>query len=222
MVPMKMMTGTGLYSLACLLMISSVCSTCVPLECLRCDIIASPEVSGNHKADEAICEHLCSNTTQCLNTTDVENCIKDFEVFLNTSYGFEVEEGDDLTMECAHDLPVRVHDLLVFVWLKDGLPLEGENNSTVTLERIGIDTPTEGKYTCIIQSPCGNFTSDPEELEFKDLTVVIIVICGVSAVVLVLALGMGIKIMLKKDFAKTKTRMQQNTQNLRNTANTTE
>lgn len=30
----------------------SVRSTCVPLECLRCDIIPSPEVSGNHKADE--------------------------------------------------------------------------------------------------------------------------------------------------------------------------
>ncbi|KAK6298755.1 hypothetical protein J4Q44_G00302650, partial [Coregonus suidteri] len=119
-----------------------------------------------------------------------------------------------------HDLPVRDHDLLVFVWLKDGLPLEGENNSTLTLERIGIDTPSKGKYTCTIQSPCGNFTSDPEELEFKDLTVVIIVICGVSAVVLVL--GMGLKIMLKKNFVKTKTRMQQNTPNLRSTATTTE
>ncbi|KAK6298298.1 hypothetical protein J4Q44_G00313530 [Coregonus suidteri] len=185
MVPMKAMTGTGLYSLACLLVITIYPS--------------------------AVCDSLCSNTTQCFNGTDVK-------VTLNSISGFSVYEGDDLTIDCTHNLPVGLRNLLVFVWLKDNHCLEGENNSNLTLKRVV--TKTNGIYVCTIQSPCGNFTSDSREIKVEDLTMLTIVICGVSAVVLILVLGIGMKIMLKKEFAKTKNRRQQNAQNLQSTTTT--
>ncbi|CAB1325247.1 unnamed protein product [Coregonus sp. 'balchen'] len=89
-----------------------------------------------------------------------------------------VYEGDDLTIDCTHNLPVGLRNLLVFVWLKDNHCLEGENNSNLTLKRVV--TKTNGIYVCTIQSPCGNFTSDSREIKVEELTVVILVICGVS------------------------------------------
>ncbi|XP_020359218.1 uncharacterized protein LOC109905999 isoform X3 [Oncorhynchus kisutch] len=193
MVPMKARTGTGLYSLACLLMISSVCSTCVPLMCLKCNLTHSPGISAAGLPDN------------------------DFKVLLNTSSGFKVQEGDNLDIECSHNLPVEPKSPLVFVWLMDGVHLKGKNSSQLTVKKVGIDTSGKEKYACTIQSPCGNFTSEPKEIEVEGVTMLVIVICGVSAVVLILAMGIGMKIMLKMEFAKTKNRRQQNAQNLQRT-----
>ncbi|KAM9413082.1 uncharacterized protein ACWYII_025097 isoform 2-T2 [Salvelinus alpinus] len=220
MVLMKARTGTGLYSLASLLMISSVCSTCVPLMCLRCNVTHSPGISAMGLPDKAICDTLCSNTTQCFNATVQQYCSKDFKVLLNTSSGFKVKEGDTLNIECSHNLPVELKSPLVFVWLKDDVCLEGENSSQLTVKKVGIDTSGKEKYACTIQSPCGNFTSEPKEIEIEAMTLLVIVICGVSAVVLILAMGIGMKIMLKNEFAKTKNRRQQNAQNLQRTTTT--
>ncbi|XP_014068045.1 uncharacterized protein isoform X2 [Salmo salar] len=220
MVLMKARTGTGLYSLACLLMISSVCSTCVPFMCLRCNLTHSPGISATGLLDKAMCDTLCSDTHQCFNATVQQQCSKDFKVLLNTSSGFKVVEGADLIIECAHNLPVEPKIPLVFVWLMDGVSLTGENSSQLTVKKVGIATSGKNKYACTIQSPCGNFTSDPKEIEFEDTTLLVIVICGVSAVVLILAMGIGMKIMLKKEFAKTKNRRQQNAQNLQRTTTT--
>ncbi|XP_021439324.2 uncharacterized protein LOC110504822 isoform X2 [Oncorhynchus mykiss] len=217
MVPMKARTGTGLYSLACLLMISSVCSTCVPLMCLKCNLTHSPGISAAGLPDNAICDILCSDTTQCFNATIQQYCSKDFKVLLNTSSGFKVQEGDNLDIECSHNLPVEPKSPLVFVWLMDGVHLKGKNSSMLTVKKVGIDTSGKEKYACTIQSPCGNFTSEPKEIEVEDVTMLVIVICGVSAVVLILAMGIGMKIMLKMEFAKTKNRRQQNAQNLQRT-----
>ncbi|XP_035600045.1 uncharacterized protein LOC118363371 [Oncorhynchus keta] len=215
MVPMK--ARTGLYSLACLLMISSVCSTCVPLMCLKCNLTHSPGISAAGLPDNAICDTLCSDTTQCFNATVQQYCSKDFKVLLNTSSGFKVQEGDNLDIECSHNLPVEPKSPLVFVWLMDGVHLKGKNSSLLTVKKVGIDTSGKEKYACTIQSPCGNFTSEPKEIEVEGMTMLIIVICGVSAVVLILAMGIGMKIMLKMEFAKTKNRRQQNAQNLQRT-----
>nr|XP_046180731.1 uncharacterized protein LOC124011417 [Oncorhynchus gorbuscha]XP_046180732.1 uncharacterized protein LOC124011417 [Oncorhynchus gorbuscha] len=217
MVPMKARTGTGLYSLACLLMISSVCSTCVPLMCRKCNLTHSPGISAAGLPDNAICDTLCSDTTQCFNATVQQYCSKDFKVLLNTSSGFKVQEGDNLDIECSHNLPVEPKSPLVFAWLMDGVHLKGKNSSLLTVKKVGIDTSGKEKYACTIQSPCGNFTSEPKEIEVEGLTMLVIVICGVSAVVLILAMGIGMKIMLKMEFAKTKNRRQQNAQNLRRT-----
>ncbi|XP_055744984.1 uncharacterized protein LOC129827810 [Salvelinus fontinalis] len=220
MVLMKARTGTGLYSLASLLMISSVCSTCVPLMCLRCNLTHSPGISATGLPDKAFCDNLCSDTTQCFNATVQQYCSKDFKVLLNTSSGFKVKEGDTLNIECSHNLPVEPKSQLVFVWLVDDVCLEGENSSQLTVKKVGIDTSGKEKYACTIQSPCGNFTSEPKEIEIEAMELLVIVICGVSAVVLILAMGIGMKIMLKNEFAKTKNRRQQNAQNLQRTTTT--
>ncbi|XP_036826348.1 uncharacterized protein LOC110504822 isoform X1 [Oncorhynchus mykiss] len=167
MVPMKARTGTGLYSLACLLMISSVCSTCVPLMCLKCNLTHSPGISAAGLPDNAICDILCSDTTQCFNATIQQYCSKDFKVLLNTSSGFKVQEGDNLDIECSHNLPVEPKSPLVFVWLMDGVHLKGKNSSMLTVKKVGIDTSGKEKYACTIQSPCGNFTSEPKEIEVE-------------------------------------------------------
>lgn len=88
-------------------------------------------------------------------------------MLLNTSSGFKVQEGDNLDIECSHNLPVEPKSPLVFVWLMDGVHLKGKNSSLLTVKKVGIDTSGKEKYACTIQSPCGNFTSEPKEIEVE-------------------------------------------------------
>ncbi|KAJ8015308.1 hypothetical protein DPEC_G00024780 [Dallia pectoralis] len=153
MVTMKALTA--LYTLACLVMIRSVCSSCVP----------SVFFNGT-----------VSNTSECINMTD-------FKPSLNYT-PIDFVEGGDLTVNCVESLPPGVKNK-VFVWCMNGMPMSNENTSVLHLHKLGN-------------------------------VMLIILVCGVSAVGLVLALGICTKFMMYRQFGQMKNR-RQNAPHLQNT-----
>ncbi|XP_068571517.1 uncharacterized protein [Cebidichthys violaceus] len=168
-------------------------STCVPVQCLRCN------ATGETQADS--CE-LCSNNT-CIN--DIKpHCKKDFQVSVNST-GSELKEGDDITLTCVHNLP----DLnLTFGWKRDGKDIDdGKNKSKLHLENVLAHKG--GVYICIVNSSCGCYKSSPHNVTVENQSVLLLIICGVSALVLVLILGLAMKFKLKRDNAKARARREQ-------------
>ncbi|GAA6235254.1 carcinoembryonic antigen-related cell adhesion molecule 6-like [Lates japonicus] len=144
-----------------------------------------------------------------LNLTTV--CTNDFKVTINTT-GSHVQEGDDITLTCDHNLP---NLMLTFGWKKDGKEeQEHKNKSELFLKNVL--TPIAGQYVCYVNSTCGYYESPPHSVTVNNNSVVLLVICGVSALVLVVIMGLIMKFKLKRDNAKHRQRMAQRAQNGRN------
>ncbi|XP_070769902.1 uncharacterized protein [Enoplosus armatus] len=170
---------------------------CIPVECLRCNI------TGESQEDPCA---LCSNQTACIKDIPPK-CKRDFQVLINST-GSEANEGDDITLTCVHNLP---NLNLTFRWKK--VPeeiLRGQNKSKLVLKRVSLRD--KGQYICYVDSSCDNYKSLPHEVTVKDNNVVLLVICGVSALVLVLSMGLAMKVKLTRDNAKHKERMRQRAQ----------
>ncbi|XP_074503655.1 uncharacterized protein LOC141774747 [Sebastes fasciatus] len=201
------MRGVSLYLLLGHLLIAGVGSTCVPVQCLRCN------ATGETQADP--CSRCSNSSAQCIDVpSDIpSNCTKDFQVSVNTT-GSKVNEGDDITLTCVHNLP----DLnLTFGWIYDGEEIQkGRNKSELCLEKVL--TNRGGPYICFVNSSCGYYESSPHDVTVENQTVLILVICGVSALVLVLVLGLAMKFKLKRDNAKLKERMRQKAREGQNNA----
>ncbi|CAL8355188.1 unnamed protein product [Merluccius merluccius] len=75
-----------------------------------------------------------------------------------------------------------------------------------------------GTYSCVIYSPCGNFTSKGRLVEVNDNTVLLLALCFLCAVVLIIALGLAMKYKMKKDNADHKRRQAQRVQALQMTS----
>uniref|UniRef100_UPI0037E736AE uncharacterized protein n=1 Tax=Semicossyphus pulcher TaxID=241346 RepID=UPI0037E736AE len=178
-----------------LLLAAGYGSACVPAQCLVCK-----DAEETLPDSCPLCSEPCVNVSQW-----PPACQK--EVFINST-GSKVSEGDDITLTCVHDLP----DLnLTFGWMKDGEKLlEGQNKSQLFLKNVLSDK--RGQYSCSVNSSCGNFESSPHGVTVNNGSVLILIVCGVSAIALVLIMGVTMKCKLKRDNAKHKERMKQRAQ----------
>ncbi|KAM9356958.1 uncharacterized protein ABDE67_004545 [Symphorus nematophorus] len=195
------MAEISLYVLLGHLLIAGVGSVCFPVECLRCNVTGETPT-------KAPCL-LCSNPGPCINITqDIPPpCKTDFKVYINST-GSTADEGDDITLTCVHKLPNLD---LKFVWMKDKEDiLVGQNKSELVLKKVF--SHNAGKYTCRVESPCGNYTSSPHDVTVNNGGVLLLVICGISAVALILVLGLAMKFKLKRDNAKHRERRKQRAQ----------
>ncbi|XP_071373475.1 uncharacterized protein [Centroberyx affinis] len=183
-----------LYPLLGNLLITGVCSACVFAQCLKCNV-AGETPAGDGSAD--FCQPCSNNNSKCIN---------ELQVSLNGSASENLQEGDEVTIECFHNLPPLTVE---FEWRKDGETLEGQNTSKLTLK---VFTSHAGLYSCSVWSPCGNCTSSPHKVAVNDSIVLLLVICGVSAVVLVLILAVAMKCKLKKENAEHQRRKEQRAQ----------
>ena len=84
----------------------------------------------------------------------------DATAHLNPSSEYSVNEGDNLILHCYHNLPL----VDLFEWLRDGEVLEYSNVSKVTLKAF---STAKGAYRCRVRSPCGNFTSEEQQLDVE-------------------------------------------------------
>ncbi|XP_040904493.1 uncharacterized protein LOC121188698 [Toxotes jaculatrix] len=175
-----MVTGEiSLYFLLGHVFIAGIGSVCVPVQCLKCNITG----------------------------VTLKECINDFKVEINST-GSEVNEGDEVTLTCAHNLPNMTLEL---GWTKDGKEmLENKNKSKLVLEKVF--SPDAGCYICYVNSSCGNYESSQKCITVNNNSVIILVVCGVSALALILILGLAMKLKLKRDNAKHRERMEQRAQ----------
>ncbi|XP_031714014.1 uncharacterized protein LOC116389464 [Anarrhichthys ocellatus] len=169
-------------------------ATCVPVQCLRCN------ATGESQADPCL---LCSNNTEC--SDDIPpNYKKDFQVSVNST-GSNVKEGDDITLTCLHNFP----DLnLTFGWKRDGEDIHnGKNKSKLHLKNVF--ARKRGRYICFVNSLCGCYKSSPHKVTVEDQSVLLLIICCGSALVLVVIMGLAMKFKLKRDGAKHRERREQ-------------
>ncbi|XP_034399368.1 uncharacterized protein LOC117737478 isoform X2 [Cyclopterus lumpus] len=180
------MRGVFLNILLGNLLIAGAGSSCVPIQCLRCN------TTGETRADPCV---LCSNnSTECHDIPS--NCTKDFQVSVNST-GSNIKEGGDITLTCLHNYP----DLnLTFGWKRNKDILDGANKSKLFLKKVLSDKG--GQYMCLVNSLCGSSESLPLNVTVENQSLLILVICGVSALVLVLIMGLAMKYKLKRDSAK--------------------
>ncbi|XP_071314173.1 uncharacterized protein [Trachinotus anak] len=190
------MRETSLYCLLGHLIIVSVASSCVSVHCLRCNI------SQNEDYCKFCLKPICVNDT--LHANKPSSCKKDFRVYINST-GSNAKEGDTITLTCGHNVP---NLNLTLGWKKDGKEIhENKNMSSIVLDKVL--SPSAGQYICYVNSSCGNYESVPHIVTVENNNAVLLVICGVAALVLVLILGLAMKFKLKRDNAKHKARMAQ-------------
>ncbi|KAL0974025.1 hypothetical protein UPYG_G00214420 [Umbra pygmaea] len=223
---MKEITGAELSYQACLLMIifflSLSLSCCDNSTCVHCCNVTS-------ECKELCLDTICCNATECkelfldskcCNTNGITPmvCIKDYlTVQLKSTPELKVTEGGNVNLMCISNFSEKYPKKSVFVWSENGKPKPNYNTSNITLTNFGLKTPPTLRYSCTIQGPCGNFTSQEIQLQTEDMSVLIIVICGAAALVLVLAMGFSMKCMLNREFQATKNRRQQNAQHIQST-----
>ncbi|XP_041846580.1 uncharacterized protein LOC121643292 [Melanotaenia boesemani] len=159
--------------------------SCVPSECKTCNI--SAECCRNH----------LNNNNQCSNV---------FNVSINSTKS-ELSEGDEVNLTCVHNLPSLN---LTFAWFKNGEKITDKNEATLNFTKIlSADT---GEYVCSVNSICGSCKSLPLNVTVPNESIIIMVICGVAALVLVIGMGLAMKFKLNRDNAKHKARMRQREQ----------
>ncbi|XP_067104281.1 uncharacterized protein [Osmerus mordax] len=152
-----------------------------------------------HVSANTICS---SSASACCNTSCPQG-----EVNL-TSPSFDVTEGDDITMECEHNLPLTG---LEYEWRENNITMTDQSNNTLTLKRLL--APLTRNYSCsVISRCCGTHTSMTKTVVVKDNSMVILVLCAVLAVVFILAVGVSMKFFLKRENVKRKARMEMRNQ----------
>ncbi|XP_027139694.1 uncharacterized protein LOC104927065 [Larimichthys crocea] len=189
------MRQMSLYLLLGHLLIAGVGSVCVNVLCLKCNTTGQtpPECP------------VCPDSQNCINVSasNLTNCKKEFKVHVNSSIS-EPNEGNDITLNCIHDLP---NLNLTFEWMKNGEILKGKNTSTLFLKKVL--QRHNGQYHCSVNSTCGHYESSPHVVDVKNNNLVLLVICGVGALVVVVIIGVVMKYKLKRDSARYKERMKQ-------------
>ncbi|KAL7858518.1 hypothetical protein AOLI_G00186200 [Acnodon oligacanthus] len=163
-------------------------STCMPSECLNCSL----SNAGNCL--------LCSknNTNVC---DAPKSCSKDFSVRVNAT-SFTVDEGTQLSVTCVQDLPQNLS--ITFEWSKNNQLINGQNGSILVMkmkEKLTI--------SCTVRSPCGNFSSSPQDVTVNDQAGIILLICGVSAVVIIIMLAVIMKVLIKRNEVQREARKRQ-------------
>ncbi|XP_062405767.1 uncharacterized protein LOC134096038 [Sardina pilchardus] len=183
---------------------------CMPLTCMNCNSTQNGSVDKD-------CSDMCKNNTCISGVMPNSTCIKDFSLWLNAS-AEEIDEGEDFTVSCEHNL--TLDNIKEFIWLQDNVTVPCKNTSKVNINdkfpckkasQLTLDDQFQNfNITCKIYSQCGNFTSNTLTIQVKADGLLILVICGVTAVALLLIFTLGMKLLLKRDIAQSKTRRRQN------------
>ncbi|KAJ0002495.1 hypothetical protein NQD34_007644 [Periophthalmus magnuspinnatus] len=133
----------------------------------------------------------------------------DFNVSINST-GSEVEEAARVTLTCVHYLPEHLN--VTYEWYKDKERVEGQERH-YTIEKAFSEHV--GKYVCVVLSQCGNYTSPPHDVTVHNRAVIILVICGASALALVIIMGLSMKIKMHRDKVKNQQRTKERLQEMR-------
>ncbi|XP_062250117.1 uncharacterized protein LOC133959052 [Platichthys flesus] len=197
------MRETFQYLLLGLLLIAAVGSACVPLQCLRCNLtdLTQPGNISGHQPWNASCiqDDLYANISSKFK--------KDLKVSSNRNET-EIDEGKDIQLNCVHDLEKLVS---LSGWKKDGEEiLKKQNKTTLSLNKALAHM--SGKYSCYVKSPCGDLESEPHDLKIKNNSMILLLVCGISALALVVTMGLVLKYKLKRDSAKHKERLEMRNQ----------
>ncbi|KAK7922811.1 hypothetical protein WMY93_009713 [Mugilogobius chulae] len=136
------------------------------------------------------------------------NCTrKTFNVDINAS-GSAVEEAETVTLICEHDLPETLN--VTYKWRKEEDTIESKDKQYIIKRTFSEHV---GQYYCVVQSECGNYTSDPHDVTIHNNNLIILVICGCAAFGLVAIMGTCMKIKMHRDKVRhqqrTKERVQQ-------------
>ncbi|KAL6473938.1 hypothetical protein MHYP_G00174990 [Metynnis hypsauchen] len=162
--------------------------TCMPLECLNCSLPNSGKCLQCSRNDTNFCDvH--------------ENCSKDFNVQVNAT-SFTVDEGTQLSVTCVQDLPQNLS--ITFEWSNNNQLINGENRSILVMK-----VKEKLKLSCTVRSPCGNFTSASQDVTVNDQAGIILLICGVSAAVIIILLAVVMKVMIKRNEVQREARKRQ-------------
>ncbi|KAI4819580.1 hypothetical protein KUCAC02_004820 [Chaenocephalus aceratus] len=155
----------------------------------------------SNKAGTYICfvESLCGNYQSLPYVVAVES----FQVSISSN-DFKLVEGDDLILTCVHNLPDVNH---TFGWKMNGVTIQDQNESELHDKKVLSNKA--GTYICFVESLCGNYQSLPHVVAVENNSLLLLVVCGVSALVLVLVMGLVMKFKLKRDNAKHRERMRQ-------------
>ncbi|KAK1904084.1 B-cell receptor CD22 [Dissostichus eleginoides] len=124
------------------------------------------------------------------------NCTKGFQVSINSNDS-DLVEGDDLILTCVHNLPDVIH---TFGWKMNGDTIQGQNESELHDKKVLSNKA--GTYICYVESLCGYYPSLPHVVTVENNSLLLLVVCGVSALVLVLVMGLVMKFKLKRDNGK--------------------
>ncbi|KAF7702351.1 uncharacterized protein LOC124392017 isoform X2 [Silurus meridionalis] len=115
--------------------------------------------------------------------TDVNNC------------------GENVNMICNTNLPLN---------LTCGFKWNGEQNQTDSNNQsINQIISNKKAFICTVLSPCGNFSSSSYEQKCKDQLTIVLLICGIGAILIILVFGMTMKIILKRGEVQRQARRQQ-------------
>ncbi|XP_072529668.1 uncharacterized protein [Salminus brasiliensis] len=145
---------------------------------------------------------LCSNTS--------EAC---FDVSVQLKAEPEtVNEGTELAVVCNHNLPQNL--TLGFTWQQNKDVKTSKNNSVL------LKIKEKTTLTCIVQSLCGNFSSAAQDININDQSGFILLICGVSAVVVIILLAVAMKIIIKRNQAQNEARKRQRQAHMQNISST--
>nr|XP_040029455.1 uncharacterized protein LOC120817364 [Gasterosteus aculeatus aculeatus] len=132
------------------------------------------------------------------------NCSAGFQVCVNSTAS-KLNEGDEVTLTCFHNCS---NWNVTFGWKKDTNEIEEERNKSKLFRKKVLSHDT-GQYVCFVNSLCGRCESLPHNVNVENQSVLLLIICGVSALVLVLVIGLVMKYKLKRDGAKHRERRQQ-------------
>ncbi|KAM8909752.1 ADP ribosylation factor like GTPase 3, like 1 isoform 1-T1 [Spinachia spinachia] len=141
---------------------------------------------------------------QCLTSNDTGGTGEGFQVWVNSS-GSKVNEGADVTLTCLHNLPKWN---LTFGWKMNGKEIETARNKRQLCLK-NVLSHDEGQYVCFVNSLCGYYESSEHGVTVENQSVLLLIICGVTALAMVLIIGMAMKYKLKRDAAKHRKRRQQ-------------
>ncbi|XP_036431318.1 uncharacterized protein LOC118811269 [Colossoma macropomum] len=175
-------------------------STCMPSECLNC----SSSNAGNCL--------LCSGNSTSFCDVPM-TCSKDFKVQLIAT-SFTVDEGTQLNLTCVQDLPQNL--TIAFEWSKNNQLIKGENRSILVMKIKETIT-----LSCTVRSPCGDFSSAPQGVTVNDQAGIILLICGVSAVVIIILLAVIMKVLIKRNEVQREARKRHRQTHMQNISSTT-
>ncbi|KAM3612688.1 uncharacterized protein V6R79_012830 [Siganus canaliculatus] len=134
------------------------------------------------------------------------NCTNGFRVSINGT-GSEIQEGAEIQLICVQTV---TNSSLMFGWKKNKVVQEEYNESVLVIEKAF--SRHSGSYICVVKNKCCSLESSPYTISVKTAPFVLLLICGVSALALIVILGLVMKFKLKRDNARHRERRKQRAQ----------
>ncbi|XP_066525468.1 uncharacterized protein [Hoplias malabaricus] len=134
-------------------------------------------------------------------------CNSSYTVQLNAS-SFTIEEGNSLNVTCVYNVSQNL--VTGFEWTQGDKASVKTNSSVFT-----VATKKTVKLTCCVVCISGKLCAS-QIITVNDPTVLILVICGVSALVVIILLAIIMKILMKRNEVQREARKRQRQRNMEN------